>query len=259
MRWILLIGVLAAANTSLAAQVSPLRVTLEGVMHTIQRFDGSEIAVNGGEGLLEGNGLWVGARLRARAGFASLEITALTGSLDSETPAGADPNRRFSSIALWVHPTSWLAVGGAADAWRATPVRFGVPRDVAWRRIGAGARITARFGIPGLEETFEFMVFPVGSVAGEPESGAGGLNLTNGDNLNHRIEVGISYAFPGFPIVLGLAYRMDRLSFCGDVDFGSGTLQCVKQVDIPFEQNIILPRTELLRGLVVRAGLHFGR
>ena len=256
MRWVLLTGILAAATTPLPAQVSPLRVTLEGVLHAVERFDGSEIAITGQEDvLLKGTGVWTGARLRARAGFVSLEITALTGSLDSETdPRGADPNRRFSSIALWVHPTSWLAFGSAADAWRSTPVRLGVRRDVMWRRLGVGTRLTARFGISGLEETIEFILFPVGSVAGEPEGGASGLDVGNENNINHRVEVGISYASPAFPFVLGLAYRVDRFSFCG-VDPRESTSSCVSRQSGP----ALLPGTELVRGLVVRAGLHFGR
>ena len=204
MRNRMLIAVILCAGAGpLAGQVTPRRASVEGILYAISSWSGAEKLINREQVLVKETGVLAGVRVGARFGFVSLEVTTLTGSMDSELdPRAAERNPKVSAVSLWLHPTPWLALGGEADAWSSTQFSLGVRRDVVWRRFGAGARITAHFGIDGFEEKLEFMFYPGLSVAGERPfvdliflQGGGDKNVTKRKAQELWPNIKITHAF----------------------------------------------------------------
>ncbi len=251
MKQMLIAGILCAGAGPLAGQVTPRRASVEGILYAISSWSGAQRLINGEQVPVKETGVLAGVRVGARFGFVSLEVTALAGSMDSELdPQAAERSPKVSAVSLWLHPMPWLALGAEADAWSSTQFRLGVRRDVVWRRFGAGARIKAHFGIDGLEEKLEFMLYPVSSAVGERQF----VNLVFHDDqaaeTTHRAEVGISYAPPTIPISIALGYRVDRFVFQAGCPSASFFVGC----DVTG-----LERNQMVRGLIVRAGLRIGR
>jgi hypothetical protein len=215
-----LVVVAAAAATTARAQALPFGLAGSGLAYSAQfvvRYQG-EIQTQ--------TGLLIGGAGSAQVGPVTLRLAGLVGKLTPEAPTAANPERtvRTTSLAVYGRPAPLIAIGVEAEARR-----YETTAGVSWvRLVGAAANIAVPLGLPGIMGSADLEFFPLSSVSG-----------SDSPSLAVRGMFGLAYMPPSGPIMLQVAYRLERFDFKA-----SGTMPA---------------RLEQMGGIVFGAGLRVRR
>lgn len=206
--------------TALQAQVAPFGLEGSGLAYNAQlvvRYQGE---------LQKQTGTLLGASGSAQAGPITLIVGGFTGTLrpSAATPSNPGRSARTTWVGLYVRPAPFIAVGGEAEARR-----YETAVGTAWvRLIGVSASVTLPTGVPRLAGTASLDYLPLSSASGS-------------DTLSVAVRgtFGLSYSPAALPILVHVAYRIERFDFKAV----GGQPRRLEQLD----------------GIVVGAGLRIGR
>lgn len=154
-------------------------------------------------------GSWVGAEGRLALGKFTLLVRGLSGSLGGNTRGQPDRDARLTSITVRRRFSSWLALGLDAEAHRQKS-DFSV---AVWRMAGVGATLGSGLGVTGLDGRADLAVMPISSVV-----------KAKNISLGMRVEVGLTYRLPRWPVEVQFGYREETVKFPDAVDLRLGGL-----------------------------------
>ena len=173
----------------------------------------------------EQTGLLVGGSGMMRLGPLEVGVGGWLGTLKGDgTALNPDAKARTTVASGLVQVVPGVMVGARYEV-RRFESDVGV---TVWTLMGAGVRVEPGLGAPGLRGLVEAVVLPSAAVQGGAALAAA-----------RQVTVGVSYAPPRSPLGLRLGYRVERY----DVEAAPG----------------VSARYEQFQGLVVEAGLRFGR